>query len=333
MATLAVTLGGCWCDVPDEIRDTPISGTVSGDELEMVRSENPDAPTRCVAACRVALANGGVDPDDDDNNGEYDEFVNCTVQGMEGGPADPWDPAHTEITVSCDGRTVRPGFCTGRRPLGHHELAMRSRSHAQWLRVHAHLERASITAFEQLAVWLANHGAPDELRARCVAAAADEVVHAQLLEGLLRAEGLEPASALVDAGAPEDLLSVAMHNAVEGCVSEAFAATIAAYQSEHADSPELRGVFAQIAQDELRHGQLAWDLHAWFMAQLDEVSQARVRAAQRQAMLALADVAATNAAASPAGVGWPSPELATIMAQSFARGVNAQLDGALRMAG
>lgn len=120
---------------------------------------------------------------------------------------------------------------------------------------------------------------------------------------------------------------MAMHNAVEGCVSEAFAAVIAAHQAEHASEASWRAIFARIAADELRHGQLAWDLHALFMTGLDGRDQARVRRAQAEALAALTTTARANASASVAELGWPSPARAEAMARAFAAEVDGQLHG------
>jgi hypothetical protein len=56
-----------------------------------------------------------------------------------------------------------------------------------------------------------------------------------------------------------------------------------------------------VAADETRHGQLAWDLHAWFMSQLSEADQARVTAAQQAAFVRLQDVAAAEASVPALG--------------------------------
>lgn len=73
----------------------------------------------------------------------------------------------------------------------------------------------------------------------------------------------------------ETLLSIAIHNAVEGCVSETWAAMMAQIQAERAETPELRALFSTIARDEITHGQLAWDLHAWLLEQLDDAVEHR----------------------------------------------------------
>ncbi|MCA9687622.1 MAG: hypothetical protein KC457_36015, partial [Myxococcales bacterium] len=163
---------------------------------------------------------------------------------------------------------------------------------------------------------------PATLVARCRAAAEDERVHVALLEDL---GAPTPRADPAPAPAETSLLAIALHNAVEGCVSEAFAAAIAGRQAEHVEDPGLRRIFARIAEDELRHGQLAWDLHATFMARLDPRQRDQVRAAQTQALLELIDTARDNAEATVPELGWPQPELAAAMARSFAREIEARL--------
>jgi hypothetical protein len=125
-----------------------------------------------------------------------------------------------------------------------------------------------------------------------------------------------PVPEVVCGVAGDDVFEVAVHNAVEGCVREAFAAIVAAYQARRA-APEFRSTFQSIAADELRHGQLAWDLHHWLLAQLPPSRRAAVQDAQAEAMAELASVCADNARRTPARLGWPSPPRAAAMARSF----------------
>lgn len=81
------------------------------------------------------------------------------------------------------------------------------------------------------------------------------------------------------------MLAVAIHNAVEGCVHESFAALMAAVRARRASDIRLRRVFARIAADETRHGELAWDLDAWLCERL-EPAQARQVGEHRAAALA-----------------------------------------------
>jgi Mn-containing catalase len=81
-----------------------------------------------------------------------------------------------------------------------------------------------------------------------------------------------------------NLLELAMENAVEGCVKEAFAAFSALYQSRKARDQELRSALGQIAAEETGHAQLAWDLHAWFLSQLSVEETAAVEEALSTAL-------------------------------------------------
>jgi hypothetical protein len=280
--------------------------TVTGEPLVRILAEESTAEARCEAACLLIAE----EPD------TLDEVLACDALG-DVDDTDPWNPANTEVTVVCSTQHSGPGFCTGRRPQGHHESEVAIDGAGAWFAVHAHLERASVTAFEELATWLDRYGAPSEFAARSRAAAHDEVCHAQLMQTQARRLGVEAPSPTADAPA-QDLLAIALHNAVEGCVHEAFAAIVAAHQARVATDPELREVFTSIAADELRHGQLAWDLHAWLCDQLSPAERARVEAAQARALEALPRVIASNAESTPAGLGWPTPQVAVQMARAFA---------------
>ena len=120
-------------------------------------------------------------------------------------------------------------------------------------------------------------------------------------------------------------LDIARHNAVEGCVHEAFAALVAALIARRGTAPVLRRIYARIAADEARHGQLAWDLHDWLMPRLSARQRALVHDEQREALATLPtrvewlarlpidhDVAPVempggSAAAAKASGSWPSP--------------------------
>ena len=219
--------------------------------------------------------------------------------------------------------TSYDGGCVGRRPHGHRELDAGQASRCAWLRLQTHLERASVVAFEELAAWLDDRGALPALIQRCRDSAADEVVHADLFDALLRREGIEPPPVDADPCAPSPL-DVAIHNATEGCVSESFGALLGAYQAQHARDPEIRSIFSRLASDELRHGQLAWDLHFYLLDELDAAAQARVWERLEEALGRLPQQARAQAAAAPSGFGWPPPDDAAALAQTFAAGLRAQ---------
>lgn len=311
----AILATGCCPDVDDfEQGQTEIDDTLDKEALDDIIVNEDGAWNRCEAACRE-LAMRNEEP--------LDEVSECTAMG-DVLVDDPWNFANDEVAISCSGEwSTGGGFCTGRRPQGHHEVEAAIASTGTWLAVHAHLERASVRAFCELADWLASRGAPAELVARCRAAADDEVVHADLMTALAVGEGTEVPTCEADAPA-DDPFAVALHNAVEGCVHEAFAAIVAGLQARTADRSELRDVFARIADDELAHGQLAWDLHAWLMDRLAPEEQRAVERAQASALARLPEVIAKNARATPRGLGWPTPHRAAEMAEHFALLVRAR---------
>lgn len=135
----------------------------------------------------------------------------------------------------------------------------------------------------------------------------------------------EPA---VEASPPAyDVRAVALHNAVHGCVLETFAAIVAAHQAEHGHDAEVRAVFSRIAADELNHAQLAWDLHAWLLSQLDAADRNAVLAAQCRALEELPARARTCSRATPAALGWPHPARAGKIVGHFADLVRRQPAG------
>jgi hypothetical protein len=175
----------------------------------------------------------------------------------------------------------------GRRPAGFEASADRV-SVASWLAVNAALERASIDAFQILAGELVALGAPAPLVAAARAAEADEVRHAEAVGALARAAGAEVRAPAIARCAPRDLLTLAVENAVEGCVRETYGALVAGHQAAHAARGAVREVMRAIHEDETRHAELAWDVHAWAMARLDGEGRARVLAAMDAAFDALA---------------------------------------------
>jgi hypothetical protein len=179
-------------------------------------------------------------------------------------------------------------YC-GRRPDGlalaeEHDGAPAARHLAQM----ALLEAASVPAFRRLARELEAHGAPAELSARARQAKQDEVRHARVLRRLAARRGARPRGSFTRAreGA-RALEALAIENAVEGCVREAFGALLATYQATRAATRDVRDAFTVIAADERRHAALAADVDRWACEQLDEAARARVEASRASALAEL----------------------------------------------
>ncbi len=154
----------------------------------------------------------------------------------------------------------------GRRPGAWASTHDAGNAVADWWAALAHLEHASIQAFEDLARTLEAHGAPASLVHRARQAADDERRHTVLACERAGAHGRSVhLSTGITPTVPPPLVVLARENALEGCVRETFAALEAHWQARTAADPEDRAVLKTIAADELRHGQLAWDLHAWLV--------------------------------------------------------------------
>lgn len=307
-----LVLQGCCGSDPeyfDEVVHDDHDGTIEAAIVAEIRAAEPSDEGRCEAACLVI-----VDEADDAGG----DVIACLAAAATGG--DPWEGSTGSVTIACTieriERVARPPTC-GRRPHRLHADVEAVSDAGGWFAAVARLEAASVIAFEELAAALSLHGAPASLVSRCRSAADDERVHARLFTTLARRAGRGVAAVSSDA-APTSLVAIALHNAIEGCVHEAFAAILAAHQARHAPG-DLRPAFARIADDECRHGQLAWELHDWLVARLAAEGRERVEVAWRGALDGLPALAAAQAHDTPAGLGWPTPARAAAMALSFAR--------------
>lgn len=227
----------------------------------------------CTSACtRIYNDQGG--------NKLVVEVGSCTLEPPEN--LDRRSPGH----LQCAGRAE--DVCEGRRPLQHEEsLGQGGDPLGRDLASMAYLESASVLAFEELATWLEGQGAPRSLVRRCKSAAQDERHHAKWLTALAAARGARVPTPGHHDASQASAYEVASHNAVEGCVHESYAALVASARSRRAPDPTIRRVFARIAEDETRHGQLAWDLHAWLQPLLTEAEVRDVRARQHAALAGL----------------------------------------------
>jgi hypothetical protein len=185
---------------------------------------------------------------------------------------------------------------------------------AQFFTAVAALEGASITAFAILAAELAHHGAPTTLVWRARAAVRQEGRHFRLTDRLARRFGGAPVPCpRLPIPQPRSLGALALENVTEGCVSETFAAATALWQAATARDHEVRAVMAAIAEDELSHAQLSWEVHAWASERLGpaithNLVRARAAAAERLRAGCAApvdpDLVARVGVPSPAAAAW-----------------------------
>jgi len=266
------------------------------------QSGTPAADVDCSLVCRNTVYDDAF-PESDSSECVMDLDADALAAAEGADTADTGAGQTVVGTISCSG-TQFEYYCEGRRPLGHVELAALGGGLAlgPYLAQAAHFETAAVTAFDQLALQLVALGAPKSLVARCRAARQDEVRHASTVGALARGLGCTPPPAVVEA-VPETLLAVAMNNATEGCVAETWAALQAHLVAARATRADLRRAYAQIAADETRHAQLAWDLHAWLCDQLSPAERAVVARAQREAVVKLAGSARARLESLPTEFG------------------------------
>ncbi len=164
----------------------------------------------------------------------------------------------------------------------------------------AHMEAAAVLAFEELERELDALGAPDDLLARVRRARADEIAHAEVTAALAAKHGGSvPAPRVLGSAGPRTVrpvMALALENAREGCLREAYGALVAAYQAAHASDPEVRAAFAKIALDEAEHAELSFALDAWLVAQLGPEERRDLERARASALDALAAACAVESA-------------------------------------
>ncbi|MEL6342656.1 MAG: ferritin-like domain-containing protein [Myxococcota bacterium] len=326
LSTLTLSAAGCWnstfgCGDPASESFTLEDEAVTAADIQNILSGWAVASSeeiRCAQVCqevyyRIQEWETFVD-DDESCSFTLDEVIEASDDtGLDG--------EEVVGSVTCEGEGVEY-FCEGRRPLGHCEQDAAAGSLGDYLARCAHLEAASVDAFVQLADQLTRWGAPRDLIARCRAAADDEARHARAVTDLARRHGGQ-VLATVREDAAEDLKTVAMHNAVEGCVFETWAALSAALKAENAEDAEIRAAYAAIAAEEAAHGQLAWDLHVWLMGQLSAADRRAVADAQRVALDRLPIIADAQARQTPAEMGMPQPGVVQQMARLFSGALRA----------
>lgn len=247
----------------------------------------------------------------------------------------PMQRANVLLRVHSDGRVEEierveleaTGVCAGRRPEGLEERATQAGESAvaAYFAEMAHLEAASVDAFEILEEELRVHGAPSALLRRVRAAAADEVRHARAMASLARRFGASVEAPVVTRGEGRSLEAIAIENAREGCVREAYGALEATFQAEASEDPEIREVMRGIARDETRHAALSLSIASWLRARLSPEARARVDAARAKeiADLTVELGSGPRSEALERVAGRPSPARAVALFASLTLGVDA----------
>jgi hypothetical protein len=270
-----------------------------------------------------------------------DPKMGSIITTQDGGPCDPiWScaiqqPCHVpdqcqEVQTDLGVKVLchYPGLpcphdCTGRRPAGLRAIADSPTENAlgAWLARSAHLEAASVIAFDRLERELASFGAPRSLRARARCAARDEIRHAKIMKRLARCHGSSPAPVEISPIGERSLEAIAVENAIEGCVIETFGAGIAVWQARHASDPAIARAMRTIAPDEESHAALSADVAAWASQELSPEANQRVRVARDQAIHRLAHSLDGDSLEMSRAAGLPLPRSARALFRLAARTV------------
>ncbi len=196
-------------------------------------------------------------------------------------------PAETP-TVTCSLFESAADLCvSGRRPAGLSDPRVDGTAIGAYLATSAHLEAASILAFQILRAELSALGAPRDLLEAALSAETDEVRHTAMMTRIAAKYGaLVPELEVASAGS-RSAVAIAVENMIEGVVRETFGAAIALFQADHAADPELRAAMRAIAVDECAHASLAFRTAKFLDGHLDAADRARVEAGKHEAMRGL----------------------------------------------
>lgn len=197
--------------------------------------------------------------------------------------------------INYPAQCIPPGAIFGRRPAGFVPQASPDASAlGQYFAHAAQCEAASILAFLIVAEELEAHGAPVSLVTAARRAAEQEFHHARLTSALVARFGGRIDWPQIPRREVRSLLSVALDNEVEGCVGEAYAAFVAAWQLHAATELGVRAAMSAIAPDEASHAALAFAISAWVRGRLSRrelrcLDEARDQAVSKLQQTILAD--------------------------------------------
>ena len=128
-------------------------------------------------------------------------------------------------------------------------------------------EHASVASFARFTLELLAVGAPPKLLVASQDAGRDEIQHAQkcfTIASRFAGKKLGPGPLDVSGvDGARDLASITAAAFKEGCVNETLSAWLAKERGDGARDSELRAALANIAVDEARHAELAWQFVAW----------------------------------------------------------------------
>ena len=135
-----------------------------------------------------------------------------------------------------------------------------------WLK-QAEAEHASVASFARHTLQLMSIGAPSEILVASQRASLDEIEHAKVSYGFASTfigRNFRPGPLDVRGGLEGmDLKEIIRSLILEGCIEETFSAIDAHLAAYNAMDDVVRVALSQIASDETKHAQLAWDTIQW----------------------------------------------------------------------
>jgi hypothetical protein len=214
---------------------------------------------------------------------KYPESHSCLVYPVPTTYADggegvsPYTHCYFPVPAGCR-------YPDGRKPEGLQESRAEARCPLGALFAQmAWMEAASVPAFLRLANELKAHGAPRELVRAARRSAGEEVRHTRAAGALARRHGASVPEVEIAPFSPRSLEAMVLENAKEGCVRETYGAVLAGWQARMAQDAQVREELGRIAEDELRHAELAWAVDAWAAERLSPAERQRVLDARLEA--------------------------------------------------
>jgi rubrerythrin len=197
------------------------------------------------------------------------EKKKCTVEDQ---------PLTKEKHVRCTPTGFEGCAVAGRPPAGLEPMGERPRTARAVFERMAHEEAASVVSFEELAAFLQQSGAPARLVKKARKAAREEKRHAQIAAAIAGLTDV-PVPRVRPRTVPLTLAQLAEENFCDGCINEGASAVATLTQAERASDLTVRRLLAQVAEDEVGHAELSWELHAWLVPKLTAEERLAVRAA------------------------------------------------------
>ena len=146
----------------------------------------------------------------------------------------------------------------------------------RWL-TSAEAEHASVASFAKHTLQLMSLGAPSELIEASQQASIDEIKHAKICYGiasLFLGSEFGPGYLNVEGSLDKLHLKKIIQSIIqEGCIEETISAVEAHFGAYTAQVPSIKDALSQIASDETRHAQFAWETIQWIIKRFPEVQK------------------------------------------------------------